>query len=65
MQHTLGLQDRAAGAEARPAEYPTPCPDMPVAPVPIVRLATAGWSNPSEQRARTGLNQFVSDAQSV
>ena len=30
-----------------------------------MRLVTAGWSNPSEQRARTGLGQFVSDAQSV
>jgi hypothetical protein len=45
---------------------PPPCPDTPgVHPAPMPRLATAGWSNPSEQRARTGRSQFVSDAQSV
>jgi putative transposase len=31
-------------------------PDPRGGPVPMSRLATAGWSNPSEQRARTGLN---------
>ena len=49
---------RAAGYAARLA---TVAPGVPH----LRRLATDGWSNPSEQRARTGLNQFVSDAQSV
>src|SRR6516165_6250909 len=44
---------------------PAPCPDTPGAPQVTSRLATAGWSNPPEQRARTGVSQFVSDAQSV
>jgi hypothetical protein len=38
---------------------------MAILSAPRWRLATDGWSNPPEQRARTGLNQFVSNAQSV
>jgi hypothetical protein len=51
--------------EEGPAGYPTPVQCTPGGPAPPWRLATAGWSNPSEQRARTGLNQFVSVAQCV
>ena len=63
---TLGFSDPHFWAHGRgPAGCRHPRPSGGGGPAPTWRLATAGWSNPSEQRARTGLNQFVSDAQCV